>query len=110
MILNNTEKLRKMIIEHPELPIVVIAGQNASNEDYSMFCSYVQVEIGEFLDCKVLNDKKAYTDREELREDMEDFYYSNFDGTDSEFDEYIDKKLDNIEEYWTDCIILYVDN
>lgn len=107
-IVNNTKELRKAILDHPELPIVVIAGQGASDEDYSMFCSYIQVEIGEFLDCKDF--EKAYTDREEFREDMEDYYYSGFDGTKLEFNKYINKKLDKYEQYWINCIILYVDN
>lgn len=107
-IVNNTKELRKLIIQHPELPLVVIAGSQASNEDYQMCCSYVKAEIGEFLDNELLD--KAYTDRDELREDIEDYYYSDFDGTEREFDEYIDSILNDYVPYWIECILLYVDN
>ena len=108
MIPKNTEKFRELIINHPELPLVVIAGSEASNEDYSMCCSYVKAEIGEFLDCELLD--KAYTNKDELREDIEDYHCNDFDGTEKEFDEYVDDLLDQYEKYWIDCIIMYVDN
>lgn len=42
------EKFRKILNEHPDLPIVFLANEDANMGDYSlMYCESVQVGIGE---------------------------------------------------------------
>ena len=110
-LLKNTEELRKLILENPELPLVVFAGQDANIGDYSMVaCSRISAYIGEVLDCETEYSDEVHTDREYFAEVVSDYYYSSFDGTESEFDEYIDAKVAEYDQYWKKCIILEVDN
>lgn len=108
MIINNTKKLREAITKHPELPLVVIVGSGTCNEDYDMIGSYIDVEIGEFLNYESKISEKAYTDRDEFREDVEDYFWNTFDGNEEEYDVYIEKKLEQYDKYWIKCILLYV--
>ena len=51
-LLHSADELKQLIVENPALPILVFAGDNANNGDYSyMSCSYVSAKKGEFLDC-----------------------------------------------------------
>lgn len=108
---HSSDTLRQLILEHPELPLVVIANDNANIGDYStMFCSEVYAEVGEFLDCKQdINDEKAYTDREAFEEDVADSL-CDFDGSDQEMEQAIENKIMEYEPYWKPCILLTVGN
>lgn len=110
-ILTATDELRKLIVENPGLPLLVFAGEDCNSGDWSyMSCSHCSAELGEFLDCmQEVNDERCYCDRDDFREDMEDCY-SDFDGSDSEFEQFIEDRLEEYEPYWKKCIILYVDN
>ena len=111
--LHYTAPLRKLILDNPDLPLVIIAGQDACGDRWnytSAVCMKVEAYKGEFLNCNVEFSTDIYTDREEFRDDMEDYYYSRFDGAEWEFDEYIENKLNEYDDYWIQCIILYVDN
>ena len=91
--------------------MLVFAGEDCNIGGWSyMSCSRCNAEKGEFLDCmQEVNNERCYTDRDDFQEDMED-YYSDFDGTDREFEQYIKNKLVEYEPYWKPCIIIYVDN
>ena len=103
-LLQSTTLLRKLIIENPDLPLLVFAGEEANIGDWSyMSCSYVTARIGEYLDCmQEVNECRCYTDRADFEDD--------FKGTDEEWDEYLSKELAKYDPYWTECIILHVDN
>lgn len=109
-LLHATDELRELILEHPELPLLVFAGQESNNGEWGyMACGIARAEIGEFLDCEqTVNDERCFTDRDDFQEEMEN--NSDFDGTDEEFAEYIKGKMAEYEPYWKPCIILYVDN
>lgn len=52
--LHNTDKLKKLIMENPDLPIVVMVSEEASSYDYPWtICNNVTFEITEVLDCVV---------------------------------------------------------
>ena len=111
---HNTDKLRQLIIENPELPLVVLANDQANDGDYSyMFCSSIYAELGELLDCmQEINDEICFTDRDEFREAIEDMLYNN---TDEEHDDdWFEAEADRIEAeyepYWKKCILLTVGN
>lgn len=116
-IINSATELRQLIIDNPELPLVVFAGEDAnSGGEYSyMSCSHISASVGEFLDCmQTVNDCKCYTDREEFEEDLSDNQAGNenapIDGTEAEWDAYIKALAAEYAPYWKKCIILYVDN
>lgn len=97
------KELRKLIIENPDLPLIVMAGEYA-NGGYFTYraCEKVCAILGEFLYCKKeLYENKTYTDRIEFEEDLLDCYMSY---------EEVKEKLKYYEPFWKKCIILYVDN
>lgn len=109
-LLNATDELRKLILENPELPLLVLAGQRSNTGSYAyMSCSIVKAEIGKFLDCaNVFNRKQCFTDRNELEVTI--LYYSDFKGTYKEFLDYVKSEMERYEPYWKPCIIVRVDN
>lgn len=111
-LLHDCHKLRKLILENPDLPLLIFAGEDCNSGDYAyMSCSYVSASVGEFLDCQqTVNDERCYTDRDEFQEDLEDMLYQNFDGSDREFEKYAEKILCEYDPYWKPAIIVYVDN
>lgn len=110
-LLTETDELRRLIIENPELPLVIMAGQYCNNGDwYYMSCGCCRAELGEVLDCmQEVNDEKVYSDRDDFREDLE-YCYDDFEGSDQEFEKLITTELAKYEPYWKKCIFLYVDN
>ena len=109
------DNLKKLISENPELPIVILANEDANCGDYAYtFCTSVHAEIGEILDCwQEQNDEICYTDRDMFREQIED-NLSMDDEWDGKSDEEIEAEIDRIEAeyepYWKKCIILTVGN
>ena len=112
MFVKQTDELKKLIAEHPDYPIVVIVANEVIGDEYCWwYAPCLRFDIGEILDCEQDVDPcVTFEDRDEFKEALEDYYYGDFDGTDSEFDKYIEKKLDEYEPYWTKCVIIYVDN
>lgn len=109
--LHYTAPLKKLILENPELPLLVIAGQEACDYwESARICTRVDVYKGEFFNGNVEFSDEAFTDREEFRDEMEDYYYGRFEGTEAEFDAFIENKMIEYDEYWIPCIILEVDN
>ncbi len=111
-LLNSAEELHKLILDNPTLPLLVFAGEDANTGDYNyMSCSSVQAYVGEFLDCQqTVDDERCFTDRDEFQEKLEDNLCDSFDGSEQEFEAYIEDILMGYEPYWKPCIILYVNN
>lgn len=110
-LLHSADELKQLIVENPDLPILVFAGDDANNGDYSyMSCSYIKAYKGEFLDCaQTVNDCMCYTDRDEFEEAVADSL-ADGDYTDEEFDALMKKTVAEYDQYWKTCIILNVDN
>lgn len=111
----STEKLRKLILENPDLPMVVLATDEANNGDWcTMFCSIVYAELGEFLDCmQEINDERAFTDRDEFEESVYDKlqYSGDYDDlSEEELDAKTKEVVAAYEPYWRKCIIVTVSN
>ena len=107
-IATNTQELRKLIIENPDLPLLVFAGPDAYLDDgvhSKMACSSCVAELAEYLDCYVEEDGDftIFTDRDELSDIIEDYCEDTDDPYDSE-------RFHSYDPYWKKCIILYVDN
>lgn len=110
--IHSTEVLRKMILENPDLPLLVFAGEEANGGDYSwMCCTDVRCEKGEVLDCAGPKNEYIYTDREELEDDVADQLYGEVGNLpDDELNRLLKERMSKYEEYWTECIVLYVTN
>lgn len=114
--LNSTEELKQMILDNPELPLLMLAGDCANSGDYPyMVCMSVTSYVGEVLDCcQTVNDTRIYTDRDDFKEDLANSLaagcYPAFDGTDDEWEKLVEKKLCEYDSFWKPCIIVRVDN
>lgn len=107
---NLTKNIQELIANNPDLPIVVFVGSDASDRDETyVTASNVTANIGEICDHPFDEACAVFTDREELFDYLYETYSYSFDGTDSELDDYINKKLDKYEPYWIKAIIIYVD-
>lgn len=98
----DTSELRKLIVDNPELPLLVSAGEDANIGDYNyMVCANVDAYIGEHFDCQqTIDDEYCYTDRNEFRNSLENHYADSFDGSDKEFESFIDEKMLEYAPYW----------
>ena len=104
------KRLRELILENPELPILVFVGDEVNDgDDRYMSATNVTAEVGEVLDCEVPGWDAVITGRDDLEEAVWDYYRDDFDGNDSEWDDYFNKKLDEFEPFWVKAIIVYVD-
>ena len=105
-----TKELRKLILENPDLPIVVFAGDEVNTGDYRyLTATDISAAVGEICDHPFPRGENIYTDREELSDDLYEYYVNSFDGTEREFNEYIEKKVAEYDPYWRKAIIIFVD-
>ena len=112
----NTDKLKKLISEHPTFPIVVIVGEEAYDEEFCWtYCRNVRFEIEEILDCAVPYSERVETDRDNFDNYMEDWLYSKMEGTlkgstlsETEFEDALKEEKAKYEPYWKKVIAIYV--
>lgn len=111
-LLHSCDELRKLILEYPDLPLLVFAGEECNDGDSRyMSCSHVSARLGEVLNCQqIVNDEILFEDREDFEDALRELEEDSFDGSEAEFDQFIENKMMEYEPYWTPCIILYVDN
>lgn len=113
-ISKSTEALKQMILENPNLPMVVMSSYEAmSDEWYWTYCSNVSFSIDEYMSYDVFDDGFLITDRdnfeERLRYKLEDLPECE-NMSDEEFDHYVDQKLKEYEPYWKKAIFICADN
>ena len=75
-LLKSGAGLRQMLLDYPDLPLLVFAGEDANSGDYYyMSCCSVNANIGEFLDCEqTINDERIYEYRDDFRDDVAGLY------------------------------------
>lgn len=110
-----SDPIRKAIIEHPDLPLVFLANEDANNGDYTtMFCTQADFWIGEILDCwQDIEENRTFTDREEFRDAIDENIY-RLTGYDDRSEEWYKSEIKRIEKlyepYWRPCILITVGN
>lgn len=114
-LLTDATELRKLLLENPELPLLVFAGENCNSGDYCyMSCGVCNASIGEYLDCcQEVNEERCYTDRDDFEEDLGEQVYDRPEAvnkTDEELEAIIKVEMAEYEPFWKPCIILYADN
>lgn len=113
-----TAHLLELARENPELPLLVMAGEDANIGDYCMMtCSSVSCYVGRVLDYEY--GERIFTDEDDFRDQFEDDNWDDWlaansnvpeEDRDREYQEYISEKIKAYDKYWKDCIILEVDN
>ena len=109
----NSEELKKLILENPDLPIVVLAGEEANDGYWGwMYCSSITFSIGEILDCDFYDvDDSVFVDRDRLEEKIADDVYDEHEyASDEECEEIIKRRLAELEPYWKKVIAIYATN
>lgn len=115
MFTAQTDKLKKLIAEHPDLPIVVLVNAEVvADDDYNWwYAPDISFSMGEILDCEQdVNDMKVYTDRDDFEEDLADVLGDSGDydeTTDEEFDKIVQEELKEYEPYWKKVIQIRAD-
>lgn len=112
-ITKQSDELRKLILENPNLPVVVLVGDDASSGDYCWtYCSSVHCSIEEILDCDYYrHDDTVFTDRDDLEEQVTDNLYDEYcDKTEEEYTEAINKQIKELEPYWKKVIAIFAGN
>lgn len=115
MFTAQTDELKKLIAEHPDLPIVVIVNAEVvADDDYNWwYAPFISFSLGEILDCEQdVNDMKVYTDRDDFEEDLQNILcdLEEFENaTDEEFDQAVKEQLADYEPYWKQVIQIRAD-
>lgn len=107
----STDELKKLIAEHPDYPICVLAGEEANGGDYSwMYCSDIWFEVGEILDTDYYDyNDEIIVDRDRLEEIIEDRLYDEYTD-EKELNKAIEEKIAELEPYWKKVICIYANN
>jgi len=113
-ITQSTKELQKLIAEHPDYQIVIVAGRDAVCDEYDYtFCQRVNFEIGQVLDYYTPYDGEyVFRSEDDLREAIENALCDDesYNLSDDEFEKLIDEKVKEFEPFWKDVIIIYVNN
>ena len=108
-IAKKTDELKRLISEHPDYPIVVMAGEDANNGAYYwMYCEDISFKVGEVLTVEVpWNEEIILSDREQFEEELEEWLYDylvyeqNQEITEEEFQVKLKEEIAKYESYWT---------
>ena len=75
-----SDELKKLILENPDLPVVVLVADDACSGDFTWtFCSSISFHIDEILDCEYTdNNDTIFTDRDRLEEKIGDDLYDEY--------------------------------
>lgn len=108
-----SDELRKLILENPNLPIVVLAGEGVSDGDHAWtFCGSISFGIEDILDCDyTASDDTVFVDRGSLEEAVSDDLYDDYcDKPESEYEAAVKARLNELEPFWTKVIAIYATN
>ena len=109
----NSDELKKLIFENPDLPIVVLAGEDANDGYWCWtYCSSISFGISEILDCDFYDsDDSVFTDRDRFEEKIADDIYDEHEEASDEYcEELIKRELEKYEPYWKKVIAIYATN
>lgn len=112
-----TDELKRLISANPDLPIVVIAGTEATDGEQYWFCSSVKFLIEEILDCEVPYMEYVETDRNNFEEQIEEWLWDEMGGNDKDsklseavFEDALKETKAKYEPYWKNAIVIMANN
>lgn len=116
----STKELQQLIAEHPDYPIVVLAGEDGNCGDYNwMYCSDIRFGIEDLRTVETpYNDEIVCADRDEFEENMEEWLADELDdqGVDvqampeEEFQARLHEEMEKYEPYWQKVIAIWATN
>lgn len=108
----DSKKLKEMMNSHKDCPVVFLVDSDVVGDFYgNWYAGGYSCEEGEVLDCDAEEGEERYTyiDREDFREDVEDYvrmYQKCL--SDEEFDAEVNRIYKQHEPYWKKAIIVYI--
>lgn len=114
-LIHDATELRKLIAENPDLPIVILAGEeaNSGGDYYWMYCSSVSCCIDEILDTSTpFDDEHVFTDKVEFEEAVSDHLIDDETEklSDTDFDKLVKAEVAKYDQYWRKVIAVYANN
>lgn len=113
-LVHDSVELRKLMQEHPDIPVVVLADEESACADYAWtYCSRVRCAMSQILDVKTPYDgeESVFTDKEEFRDAIAEVIDAEHPTvTDRVLDEMVEAEFKKYEEYWRDVIAIYASN
>lgn len=112
-IVHDSSELRKLIAENPDLPLVILADDEANNGDYAwMYCSCVDCNIDTLLDVNTPYNSEGmiFTDEYELEDAIVNSIPYDDPRTEEEIDDFVRAELAKYRPYWRKVIAIYVSN
>ncbi len=113
----NTDELKKLIYENPDLPIVVLAGTESTDGEQITYCGDLRFYVDEILDCEVPYMEYVETDRVNFEEQIAEWLWDEMGGNDkgsnlSEtfFEDALKEAKAKYEPYWKKVIVVYANN
>lgn len=109
-ISKESEELKKLILENPDLQLVVLAREESWDGEHTWtFCDNISFRIEEILNCDYVDDHDCvFVDRDDLEEHIENCLYDEYcDKPEEEYEAAIVKKLAELEPYWEKVIAIY---
>lgn len=116
-IVKDSTELRKAIAENPNLPIVVLVGQDAASDEFGYtYCRDVRCCIDDILDCQCEWQDDVdivYNSRDEFEDDLRNYLgeqeeYENL--SDEDFDKIVEQEKLKYKSYWHKAIVITADN
>lgn len=110
---HKSDELKKLIMKNPDLPIVVLASDDANNGNWCwQYCFNVSCGLDEILDCDYSDSYDCvFTDRDDLEEQIAYNLYDEYRGKpEEEYEAAIKQKMEELEPYWTKVIAIYASN
>lgn len=114
----NSEKLKQLIAEHPDYPIIVMASDDVNNGDYQWaLAGSVTFSVAEILNAyQDVDEERIYTDRDEFVVELSEHIYDimtaeldDAEPSEEAVDERIAAELKRYEPYWEKVIIIEAD-
>ena len=115
-VLAKSDELKKLIQEHPDYMIAVLAGEEANGGDYCWaFCSSISFALGKFLNVKTPYDREEYvfSDEDDFEERIQEVLEDDpkcKGMTDKEFFDLVKAEKEKYAAEWKDVIFIYADN
>lgn len=116
-LIHDSSELRKLIAENPDLPIVVLASEEAACPDYCWtYCNDVRCDLSLLLDAQTPYDEDdghLFTDKGEFEEAIADAFSDDEKYhalSDQEFDEAVKREMNKYESSWQRVIAIYASN
>lgn len=116
-LIHDATELRKLITENPDLPIVVLADEEANHGEWGWeYCHDVSCAVQKILDVKTPYDREdgiIFHDRGDFEEAIADtlcdreFFKSL---SNKEFDEAVAREAAMYDDCWKKVIAIYVSN